>query len=95
VASGHGKIAAMPYVNDWRSQAGTSMKTGIYWSKAMAGIDFKYGIIYNDALRPKWWKHPVKWWRFKQPIIADFDLDDPGVEGAFEITFGEPEQSEQ
>lgn len=28
-------------------------------------IDFKYGVIYDDSLPPKFWLHPVKWWRYQ------------------------------
>jgi hypothetical protein len=55
--------------------------------------DFKYGLIYDDTPRPKWWKHPIKWWKFQQPLIAWFDLDSY-ITGSdsFEITF--PKQDE-
>ena len=57
----------------------------------MDDTKFLYGIIYNDAIRPKWWRHPIKWWRFEQPIVGYFDFDDRGVGGDLEITFGEPD----
>jgi len=50
------------------------------------------GIIYDDTPRPKWWKHPIKWWKWEQSIIGYFELDDPiDPENSLTVTFGEPD----
>jgi hypothetical protein len=57
---------------------------------------FKYALIYDDTLRPKWWKHPIKWWKFRRPLIATIDLTStdltPGLSN-FEITFPSKDDS--
>jgi hypothetical protein len=47
-------------------------------------------VVYNDAPRPKWWRHPVRWHKWKQPIIGFVDLgeDFSPLEGELTIEFG-------
>jgi hypothetical protein len=40
----------------------------------MTDQTFTHAMIYDNTPRPKWWRHPIKWWRFKQPIIGCLDL---------------------
>ena len=50
---------------------------------------FKYAVIYTDNPRPKWWRHPIKWWKWEQPIIGWVDLENDfeDEEGDLTITW--------
>ena len=50
-------------------------------------------VIYDDTPRPKWWRHPIKWWRWEQNIIGFIDLGEPYEQGDFTIEFPKSESS--
>ncbi len=58
-------------------------------------VEVRSGCIYDDTPRPKWWKHPIKWWKWKpdEMLIGYIDLDDPGpIENGITVTF-DPEET--
>lgn len=59
-------------------------------TKDIGEFNCLYGWIYDDTPRPKWWRHPIKWWKY-DPLIAEFDFTASIGEGGLTITFGKPE----
>lgn len=56
----------------------------------------EYGLIYIESPpRPKWWQHPIRWWRWRpaEPIgFIDMSADMPPDADKLTITFGPPEE---
>jgi hypothetical protein len=58
---------------------------------------FRYAIIYNDIPRPAWWRHPIRWLRWRKmnqnPCIGYVDLNQQVEDnGDLVITFGASEE---
>ena len=59
----------------------------IVWPESES-INFTHAIITAGIPRPKWWRHPIKWWRWQQPIIVYFDLSGEVGNSDFTINLG-------
>lgn len=60
----------------------------LYWPETLFDEDTVVcGIIYDNTPKPSWWRHPIKRFKWRQPILGYVDFGSELKEGDFTVEF--------